>query len=153
MVNRFLKLFTAFFLVILTTLPACKDDDNPADTNNSGCEISAKVDGADFCGMANFVRDGSTAVMTINGINSTTKEAIQFTINNSGVGNFDLGSGIYFGGYTSGSQEVFIAQSGSLVITQLDDKTCKGTFSFIGKSISSGQTKSITNGVFTAKKI
>ncbi|MDQ7949488.1 MAG: DUF6252 family protein [Pedobacter sp.] len=101
---------------------------------------------------------GALAVIMQNTANGTVMQISGFKgnqgftllLNNyKGAGTFDLGNldiGAYISDFTS-LDGVYNSTSGKVVISYADDKTVRGTFTFVGENVP-GQQKTITEGSF-----
>jgi len=138
------------FLAIALIAGCNKDNDNT--NNGGGCQMTAKVDGADFCGSGYYAHDPNTGVMTIQATNASTMETIQVTINNAGVGSFQFGLGTDAAGYTK-NQDSYISISGTMNITKFENNVVEGNISFVGQILGGTATKAITNGSFSIPKL
>jgi hypothetical protein len=143
----------ALCLISLTLIAGCdKNNDDDNNNNNNGCQMTAKVDNADFCGSGYYAHDAGTGVMTIQATNATTMETIQVTINNAAVGSFQFGLGTDGAGYTS-YQDTYLAINGTMTITKFENNTVEGTLTFTGQLIGGSATKTITDGSFSIPKL
>jgi hypothetical protein len=101
-----------------------------------------------------FIPSGSHE-LTIEAFNSTATQSILLSIDNPGVGTFNLTQNVNLlnSPFYSGPNNVSIGgqtgASGTMTITQFDTITHRmsGTFQFSGPNQSTGQTIQITNGV------
>jgi Family of unknown function (DUF6252) len=123
--------------------------------------ITANVDSVPFTThsysrqpLSAFIANGSNE-LTIEAFNSTVTQTIVLSIDNPGVGTFDLTKNINpFGSPSySGPNNVSVngqtGASGTITISQFDTvmHRMSGTFQFSGPDPSTGQTIQITNGV------
>jgi Family of unknown function (DUF6252) len=123
--------------------------------------VTANVDSVQFTThsysrqpLSAFIANGSNE-LTIEAFNSTVTQTIVLSIDNPGVGTFDLTKNINpFGSPSySGPNNVSVngqtGASGTITISQFDTVTHRmsGTFQFSGPNPSTGQTIQITNGV------
>jgi len=162
MKNQLVKL--SVFVVLITGLVACSNDDSNNDDGPADGQFIATVDGNSFTadGQSAFAAlfNGALNVTGIDGSGGT----ITISISNAATGNFNLGenNGDNAAAYTINGENAFISHgeggSGQITITSLDEENLlvSGTFEFTGARQSFDddgniitETISITSGAFS----
>ena len=118
--------------------------------------MEASIDGTQWdAANATATKFTIAGLSTVN-IAGATAAADAMTISFGGLvstGTYTLAGGapLLSLSYTPGAQlglQAFIAQSGTVTITTIDDDKIKGTFSFEGKRFQDNATTSVTSGSF-----
>lgn len=137
-------LLLVFFAAILFSNCSDSEDQIPSGSLN----VEATVDGKAWKGSGNSrVTSLAGIVVWAIGAGATDKSNIALTLNAERTGTFNLaGSALW----TTSSQVVHSATSGTVNITKLEGNKASGTFSFKATPMTgTGPEVTITNGVFT----
>lgn len=140
--KRFLTLLPALFTLTLL-FSACEE--SPTDNTVDG-SLTATVSGASFTATNSTVTARKTSGTIVITGNSGNSVSISLTFAASATG-ATTGTAIYTAG--PGADFTYAATVAQVNVTKLDDTTVEGTFSFTGTN-SSGATKAVTNGSFSA---
>ncbi len=145
----------AIALLSLMIVGCEKDDDN----NNSGSyHFTAKIDGADWSSASSqLIGSRIEDYLFVSGATGNEYETISINFFDfpGTAGNYNIGTGEYdfhcF--YSIGETSYFVfddvpAATGTLVITAIDAKSVKGTFSFTGFNNDENASVTITDGSF-----
>ena len=136
-------IFLSFFIGLIG-LAACNKDDDTG--SNGDCALSAKVDGTDWCGSANFtVTDlGPAGVVTSVGAGNANMEAIGLQFFDNKTGTFDLSNSV--ANWTVDGK-AHLSTSGTLTVSKFENDKISGTFNFEAQA-TDGTTVSVTDGEF-----
>jgi hypothetical protein len=153
--NRYSNfMLCAFGMFALTTLPACKDEeeevpDTPLICGLPNGTIKWKENGVEKCANANIVADNAI-ILTIYGL-SAQGPSITFELDSVSVGTHELTADYNYMLYTDGlalAWEATNEQPGSITITSHNESTnrIEGTFQINVVNPLNGVTKQITDG-------
>ncbi len=144
-INLVMKnIFFIFLAITSISLTSCSKDDEVG--SNGNCALSAKIDGSDWCGSANFsvTNLGPAGVITSIGAGNADMEAIGLQFMSDQTGTYDLGGSL--ASWTINSVP-YLSTSGTLTISKFEGDKISGTFNFEGQS-TDGTTVSVTGGKF-----
>ncbi|MGN6641255.1 MAG: hypothetical protein ACTHJ8_20255 [Mucilaginibacter sp.] len=147
---RTILFMLAAFTLVLTS---CKKDSNKP---NSAASITFKLNGASQS-TTNVVGTYIKSENTIQVIgNMGNGIALQLMVENVKTGSFDLAdiNQQVLATYTTGSQleDIYVGGTGNITITSFNSTSVSGTFQFVATN-TSNDSKTISNGTFTAKLI
>ncbi|MEZ4874144.1 MAG: DUF6252 family protein [Flavobacteriaceae bacterium] len=159
----------SFFLFVSLVLVSCKkDDDGGGDPQAASGTLTAKVNGTSFTSLeiattANEVTGNGVTTITIQGSDANGKGVVMIINGYSGVGSYEISdSNTIFNTATyieanisnPANSQSWMAPfqnsgvAGEINISEKNDTTIKGTFSFEAKNANDNSTKSITEGSF-----
>ncbi|HFA50972.1 MAG TPA: hypothetical protein ENJ95_18330 [Bacteroidetes bacterium] len=138
------NLIFIFLAFSFTTFTSCSKDDGGSGSGD--CSLEAKIDGADWCGSANFnVLDlGIAGTITSIGAGNTDMEAVSLQFMDKTTGTYDLAGKL--ASYTENGT-AYQSTSGTLTISKFEGDKISGTFSFEAADLN-GNTVSVTGGKF-----
>lgn len=169
--KRFFSLAVLAVMVVALAVGCSKDDDNPVNggnnnnnnNNNAAGSMTAKIDGSTWTANAGeaVLENGELDIMGIQG-DSKASVTINMTLYDfQGTGTYELdgvNNSAYIIQMAEGGATVIYGvddpesqTGGKLVVTEVTDKSVKGTFHFTAENMSGTATRSVTNGVFTFK--
>lgn len=141
---------------VFKDIPYTNTDPSAGGGNTGGTgtdTFSAKVDGTEFVENAiDFVEVDASGVAPYYSIvgKKTNGDTVGIKITETlSTGTYSITSGSDVGGYYKVNDVLYNAESGSITITSKTATQISGTFNFIGKNFTSGNTKAITAGTFS----
>lgn len=139
------------FFALLPALCACAllfsaCEDSPADATVDGT-LTATVDGTSFSATSSTVTATRAANSIIVSGNSGNGVSISLTFSATTTGPV-TGTAVYTAG--PGADFAYTAVVAQVNVTKLDNTTVEGTFSFTGTHSTTGATKTVSNGNFSA---
>ena len=139
------NIFFIFLAITFIGLTACNKDDEAG--SNGDCSLSAKIDGSDWCGSANFTVTnlGPAGVISSIGAGNTNMEAIGLQFMSDQTGTYDLAGKL--ASFTENGN-AFQSTSGTLTISKFEGNKISGTFNFEAEDLN-GITVSVTDGKFS----
>lgn len=142
--KKFTTIILLSLLIMSMSLSSCDNDDSP----NGNYNVEAQIDGTAWKG------SGNSQVVAVAGITTTSiaagasdRSAFSITIMDDKPGNYPLAN---VASYTDSNQTVYMATSGSMVITKFEGNQISGTFSFTARpALGTGNSITIAEGKFT----
>lgn len=146
-------------LIVLIFISTCKkSNDTDSQTTDKGNNISYKLDGvakqASGTSVTSSYTDQNTSAATLVVSGTAGNEVISLTIYTPKLGTLDVNKDGIALIYSLGSNNVYRATSGTVVISSLTSSSVSGTFQ--GSVISLNDkttTKAVTDGQFTISSI